>query len=104
MSNQLQKALIVFGGGLLLFWLLKPGKKVAGKSKQPDIKTLRMNGTKALYAYMAAVKAGESSTDLAEMNRVFEKDYSVRVYYKNSDKNFFSLIPKVSDFNFYFIF
>lgn len=78
MNNfQVKKSLIVFGGGLLLFWLLKPKQK---KQQEVDRLTMRKNAAHALAAYKKAVAAGENASALDELNREIEKEYSLRIY------------------------
>ena len=95
MDNQnLIKAALMFGGGFLLFALLKP------KDKTPALATANANGKKAmdnqllpapskenaeivLIAYTDALKAGEPSNRLTELNQECMKEFGMRCYIDN---------------------
>ena len=102
MSDAMKKALVVFGGGFLLFWLLKDSrlmgatkKKDKGeakdKIKSPEIDPKQIknkaqaNAYVALKAYVDAVNAGENAKALEDLNREFTKDLKVRVYRRSTD-------------------
>jgi hypothetical protein len=104
MTDNTKKFLVVFGGGFLLFWLLKDsrlmgatGKKKdaavgpADKIKSPEIDPKQIknkqqaNAFVALKAYVDAVNAGENQKALDDLNREFTKDLKVRVYKRSSD-------------------
>lgn len=98
MNIQTKKAILIFGGGLLLFWTLKTffpvGKTKSKKSsrsssKGADEKT--RNAVVVLKAYGEAKKAGESKAFLDEMNVEFAKEFKLRVMTdKGSGKLFVS--------------
>lgn len=104
MNDNAKKFLVVFGGGFLLFWLLKDsrlmgatGKKKenvsgpADKIKSPEIDPKQIknkqqaNAFVALKAYIDAMNAGENQKALDDLNREFTKDLKVRVYKRSSD-------------------
>ena len=98
MDNQnLIKAALMFGGGFLLFALLKP------KDKTPALATANANGKKAmdnqllpapskenaeivLIAYTDALKAGEPPARLTELNKECMKDFGMRCYINKENK------------------
>jgi len=81
------KAVLMLGGGLLLFMLVKPK---AMKSKDSDKKSFDSkdnyptpdpaNAEIVAEAYSQAMKAGESSQKLSELNKECMKDYGMRCY------------------------
>lgn len=88
MNLNTKKALVVFGGGLLLFWAftkIRPfgSKKRArgGSSNQPKVFTedQKKNAIIVVKAYSDAMKAGENKAFLDEMNAEFAKTYGLRV-------------------------
>lgn len=95
MNDNLKKALIIFGGGFLLFWLFKD--KGIGKNKNNEkIDTPEVDGKElankqkanafiALKAYIDAVNNRENDKALDELNREFAKELKVRVYKRSSD-------------------
>jgi hypothetical protein len=109
MTNEHKKALLVFGGGFLLFWLLKPKMNrpkptelnVSEKEQNPkdreivkeptinksdmDKNPLAKNGFAALKAYVKAYNNKEPQSVLDELNREFAKEFKVRIYRRKSD-------------------
>lgn len=99
MRDELKKAVLVFGGGFLLFWLLKDwnmGKKGKGGDKGQKMKTPEIdpkdiknkqqaNAFIGLKAYIDAINHGENDKALEELNRELAKDLKVRVYKRSSD-------------------
>lgn len=103
MTDNTKKFLVVFGGGFLLFWLLKDSRLMGATGKKKDatgpsekIKTPEIdpkqiknkqqaNAFVALKAYVDAVNAGENQKALDDLNREFTKDLKVRVYKRSSD-------------------
>lgn len=83
------KAVLMLGGGLLLFMLVKPkamkSKDEASEKKSFDSKENYptpdpANANIVAEAYSAALKAGESSQKLNELNKECMKDYGMRCY------------------------
>lgn len=95
MNDNLKKGLIVFGGGLLVFWLLK-GRDEKSPKKSEKIATPEVDGKQlgdkekanafiALKAYIDAVNNRENEKALEELNRELAKELKVRVYKRSSD-------------------
>jgi hypothetical protein len=88
MNPNLKKAILIFGGGLILFWAftkISPIGKIKNKSKSKDDAPTandeqKKNGLVILKAYSEAKKAGETKQFLDEMNAEFAKEYQLRVY------------------------
>lgn len=87
MNTNLKKALLIFGGGLILFWAfkkIKPLGKVKGAKSSSTSKKVSEKEQKdaavVLSAYKAAVQAGEPKSFLDEMNVEFAKEYKLKVY------------------------
>lgn len=88
MNTNVKKSLLIFGGGLLIFLILKRfrplGKVKGAKSKKTETKVVseedKKNAAMVLTAYKAAKKAGEKKEFLDEMNAEAAKDYGMRVY------------------------
>lgn len=88
MNTNLKKALLIFGGGLFLFWAfkkIKPVGKIKGKKSSSDApKTFseedKKNAAIVLSAYRSAQKAGEPSSFLSNMNLEFSKEFKMKVY------------------------
>jgi hypothetical protein len=98
MNTQVKKAILIFGGGIVLFWAFKTIFPIGGKSKskkssktssKTDEKT--RNALVVLKAYREAQKAGENKAFLDEMNVEFAKEFQLRVMTdKGSGKLFVS--------------
>ncbi len=81
MNPNLKKALLIFGGGIILFWAFKKirpvgGGKVKAKSNSSDEEPSndqKKNAFIILKAYSEAKKAGENKTFLDDMNAEFAK-------------------------------
>lgn len=99
MNKNLVKWVIIFGGGLLGFALIKPKKKdLAASSNTDDSSTTSFDSTdtsvkvnkedaEIVYkAYAAAIQAGEPSNALAELNKECMKDYSMRCHMDKDGK------------------
>lgn len=98
MNKNLVKWVLIFGGGLLGFSLLKPKKKelaavnekVASEksfdSNESDVKPTKENAEIVIAAYSAAMQAGEPSNKLTELNKECMKDYGMRCYMDSSNK------------------
>lgn len=95
MNDNLKKALIIFGGGFILYWLFKD-KGLSDMKKDEKIETPEVDGKQlgnkakanafiALKAYIDAVNNRENEKALEELNREFAKELKVRVYKRSSD-------------------
>jgi len=85
MDNNIKKALLIFGGGILIFMAfkyIKPNKskkttsKTSEKTETSDLKNAQL----VLKAYIDANNNGESKQFLNDMNTEFAKTYKMRVY------------------------
>lgn len=109
MTDSLKKALLVFGGGFLLFWLFKPKvgnmKKIANGGavsedkpserkplKEPKVDPAAIKGNKkaqdamlALTAYVKAYNAGETQSKLDELNKELSKEFGLTVFRRGLD-------------------
>ena len=95
MSNEnLVKASLIFGGGFLLFLLLKPKYSEMNTKKSFDDTKSQANPTAAdlenaeiaAKAYTDALKAGEPPSKLTELNKELMKDFQVRCYVDKEGK------------------
>jgi hypothetical protein len=98
MNDNIKKAIVVLGGGILLYWLVKD-YSLLGKGKNKDAKKeeapqidpkelknkRKANAFVAVKAYVDAVNARESEKALDELNREFAKELKVRVYRRSKD-------------------
>jgi hypothetical protein len=96
MNTNVKKAILIFGGGLLLYWAftkIKPIGSKSKKSKKSDSKSFsdedKKKATVVLTAYKQAQKAGESKSFLEEMNLEFAKEYGFKVYTDKGSGNLF---------------
>jgi hypothetical protein len=86
MNTNVKKAIMIFGGGFLLFLAFKKLKPFGGKGKSTRSKnsepteSQKKNAIIAIKAYSDAKSAGESASFLDELNAEFVKQYSLRVY------------------------
>lgn len=86
MNTNVKKAIMIFGGGFLLFLAfkkLKPfgGKGKSGKSKSSEpTEAQKKNAVVAIKAYSDAKSDGQNQSFLDELNAEFVKQYSLRVY------------------------
>jgi hypothetical protein len=89
MDNQnLIKAALIFGGGFALFALLKPKEPavaVAGAEKKSFDDNLypppsKENAEIVMIAYTDALKAGEPSARLTELNKECMQEFGMRCY------------------------
>ena len=91
MNTNVKKALLIFGGGIFLFWAFKkifPVDVKTTKTNEKD-KSVSASGEDSgeqkeninlvMKAYLEAKKAGESKQFLADMNREFIKEYGLKV-------------------------
>lgn len=91
LKENLIKAGLVFGGGILLFLALKPSKpsqdiapsstpkNAVGDTPQPTLE----NAEVVADAYTQALQAGETPTKLTELNQECMKEFGMRCYVKN---------------------
>lgn len=91
MNTNLKKVILIFGGGLLLFWAFKKIKPIGGKMKNGKSSSSssgsklptddeKKNAVIIMKAYTEAKKAGESKAFLDEMNAEFAREYKLKVY------------------------
>ena len=87
MNTNTKKAILIFGGGILLYWAftkIKPIGSKSKKSKKSESKSFTDEDKKkaniVLTAYKEAQKAGESKAFLEEMNVEFAKEFGFKVY------------------------
>jgi len=87
MNTNTKKAILIFGGGFLLYWAftkIRPIGSKSKKSKKSDSKSFteddKKKATIVLTAYRQAQKAGESKSFLEDMNVEFAKEYGYKVY------------------------
>ena len=85
MNTNIKKAILIFGGGLIVYWAFKKimplgGKKKSKKKDESAPPADKKNAVIALRAYSEAKKAGESKQFLDEMNTEFSKQYNLKVY------------------------
>jgi hypothetical protein len=90
MNTNLKKVILIFGGGLLLFWAFKKIKPIGSKMKSSKSSSSssskiasddeKKNAVIILKAYTEAKKAGESKTFLDEMNAEFAREFKMKVY------------------------
>lgn len=85
MNTNLKKAILIFGGGFIVYWAFNKimpigGKKKSKKKEDKAPPADKKNAVIALKAYTEAKKAGESKQFLDEMNSEFAKEYKLKVY------------------------
>lgn len=89
-NKQLIKGALIFGGGFLLFALLRPKNKPS-KAESSPIKKLEgekslvpapsiENAEIVLIAYTDALKNGEPASRLTELNKECMKEFGLRCY------------------------
>jgi hypothetical protein len=87
-NKQLIKAAIIFGGGFLLFALLRPKsspKQLASEKKSMDGENLypapsSENAEIVMIAYTDALKNGEPAQRLTELNKEMMHEFGMRCY------------------------
>lgn len=96
MNTQLKKGLLVFGGALLIYWVLTKVRpmgavksKKGSKKKSSETDSSKKNAIIILKAYSEAKKAGESKDFLDEMNTEFAKEFKMKVYTDKGTGKFF---------------
>ena len=89
MNTNLKKAILIFGGGFVLYWAFTKIRPIGGSMKSSSSSgsaeksfsgDQKKNAMAALQAYRAAKKNGESKQFLDELNQELAKEYGVRVY------------------------
>jgi hypothetical protein len=83
MDNNIKKALLIFGGGVLVFMAfkyIKPNKSKKTTSTKANVNVDKKNAQTVLTAYIDANNNGESKQFLNDMNTEFAKTYKMRVY------------------------
>lgn len=95
MKENIIKAALMFGGGFLLFWLVRPkdtatltAATVATKTSADGSKSLvdTKNAELAANAYSMALKSGETPQRLTELNKELLKEFNVRCYVSDDNK------------------
>jgi hypothetical protein len=91
MNTNIKKGLLIFGGGLFLFWAFKKIFPIGVSSKKSTEKDTNVSASGeqsgeqkeninlVMKAYLEAKRAGESKQFLADMNREFIKEYGLKV-------------------------
>jgi hypothetical protein len=99
MNTNLKKALLIFGGGLFVYWAFKKLKPIgatgskkssSSSSSAPPTEEQKKNAAIALKAYEDAQNAGESVSFLGDMNKEFAKELGVRVQTEKGSGNLFA--------------
>jgi hypothetical protein len=100
MNTNAKRALLIFGGGVLLFWAFKKISPFGGKMKNTPASKSNSNfvptqeqvknGALVVKAYEAAQNAGEPKQFLDEMNTQFASQYGLRVYSNKKDGKLFA--------------
>ena len=83
MDNNIKKALLIFGGGVLVFMAfkyIKPNKSKKTSSTKANVNVDKKYAQTVLTAYIDANNNGESKQFLNDMNTEFAKTYKMRVY------------------------
>jgi hypothetical protein len=91
MDNNIKKALLIFGGGVLVFMAfkyLKPNKNKSKANTIPAPDKDKVNAKTVLTAYIDANNNGESKQFLNDMNTEFAKTYKMRVYVEKDGSAF----------------
>jgi len=100
MNTNAKRALLIFGGGVLLFWAFKKIRPFGGKVKSssstksnsnfvPTQEQIK-NSALIIKAYELAQNAGESKQTLDDMNTQFASQYGLRVYSNKKDGKLFA--------------
>lgn len=98
MNTNLKKALLIFGGGLIVYMAFKKikpigtteSKKSSTSSVTAPTEEQKKNAAIALRAYEDAQNAGESVSFLGDMNKEFSKELGVRVQNDKGSGNLFA--------------
>lgn len=99
MNSDLKKVLLIFGGGILIFFAFKKIRPIGVKSQKSKAKSTskdkefsdadRRNAAIMMKAYSDAKAAGEKKTFLDEMNREFSSQYGMKVFVDRSTNKLF---------------
>lgn len=97
MNVNTKKALIIFGGGILLFWAFTKVRPFGSKKKNESgskskvfTEDQKKNAIIVVKAYSDAMKAGENKAFLDEMNAEFSKSYGLRVLTNKANGSLFA--------------
>lgn len=97
MNTDIKKLVLIFGGGLILFWAfqkLKPiggssSRKTSKKGKKSEVSPeQKKDAVIMLKAYTDAKSAGESGQFLNEMNQEFISKYRMKVIGDKTTKKY----------------
>lgn len=87
MNTNLKKAILVFGGGFLLYWAFTKIRPIGSKSKKSSKKEsvvadddTKKKAATVLVAYKQAVKDGQNKAFLNELNSEAAQEYGLKVY------------------------
>ena len=94
-NTTIYKGAIMFGGGFLLFWLLKPknnSNNLSGNTEEklasfdsssaPITEKQKKDAEVVMSAFQSAMIAGEPAMVLSELNRECMKDYGLKCQQK----------------------
>jgi len=81
-SKELRNGIAIIGITIVLYLLIMPRKKGFGKPEKADKELInqKQNARTILDAYINAVEAGETPTNLTQLNSIFADEYSMKVY------------------------
>jgi len=97
MNTDIKKLLLIFGGGLVIFWAFQKLKPIGGsktppktgkKKKSENYQEQKKNAVIMLKAFTDAKSAGENSQFLNEMNQEFVSKYQMKVIGDKSTKKY----------------
>ena len=98
MNTNLKKVILIFGGGLLVYWVFTKIKPFGGSSKKKsssksETKSVseedKKNAAIIITAYKNAVKDGQPKSFLDEMNQEFATTYNLKVYTNKGNGSLF---------------
>jgi hypothetical protein len=86
MNTNVKKIILIFGGGLILFWAFKKIRPIGGLKKE-KVKNVKISTAEqkkkavvVITAYSDAMKDGQPDDFLKEMNMEFAKEFGLKVY------------------------
>lgn len=97
MNTDIKKLLLIFGGGLVIFWAFQKLKPIGGsktssktgkKKKSENSPEQKKNAVIMLKAFTDAKSAGENSQFLNEMNQEFVSKYQMKVIGDKTTKKY----------------